>query len=145
MSLEQLRMERLQTEIESKRLTLAEEHTALKKLQSEIDSFAREVARDSLIVADLPNSDGWRVVRANFFTSIETDALLISYLTPHPALGPAELPFPLRFNNNTRLSRGLLYHSLEEIGFKKIEEIQWSDDWLPPYYNANYRPPRLQP
>ena len=75
---------------------------------------------------------------------IETDALLISYLTPHPALGPAELPFPLRFNNNTRLSRGLLYHSLEEIGFKKIEEIQWSDDWLPPYYNANYRPPRLE-
>jgi hypothetical protein len=75
---------------------------------------------------------------------IETDALLISYQMPHPALGPAELPFPLRFNNNTRLSRGLLYHSLEEIGFKKIEEIQWSDDWLPPYYNANYRPPRLE-
>ncbi len=41
MSLEQLRMERLQTEIDLKRSALAEERAALKKLQSEIDSFAR--------------------------------------------------------------------------------------------------------
>jgi SAM-dependent methyltransferase len=74
---------------------------------------------------------------------IETDALLVSYLAPHPALGPTELPFPLRFNNNTRLSRGLLYHGFEEMGFKRIDEIPWSDDWLLPYYNANYRPPPL--
>jgi hypothetical protein len=45
MSLEQLRMERLQTEIELKRSALAEERSALKKLQSEVDSFARHYDR----------------------------------------------------------------------------------------------------
>jgi hypothetical protein len=37
----------------------------------------------------------------------------------------------------------LLYHALEELGFKKIEQIAWENNWLPPYYNANYRPPQL--
>src|SRR5262249_20956074 len=45
MSLEQLRIERLQAEIELKRSALAEERAALMKLQSEIDSFARHYDR----------------------------------------------------------------------------------------------------
>ena len=35
----------------------------------ELDSFAREVARYSLILADYPNPDGWQIEEANVFTS----------------------------------------------------------------------------
>ncbi|MCI0691605.1 N-6 DNA methylase [candidate division KSB1 bacterium] len=35
----------------------------------EFDSFAREVARYSLILADYPNPDGWQIQEANVFTS----------------------------------------------------------------------------
>lgn len=35
----------------------------------ELDSFAREVARYSLILADYPNPDGWRIEEANVFSS----------------------------------------------------------------------------
>ena len=35
----------------------------------ELDSFAREVARYSLILADYPNPDGWQIEEADIFTS----------------------------------------------------------------------------
>jgi hypothetical protein len=42
----------------------------------EIDSFAREVARYSLILADYPNPDGWRIENADVFTSPKLDSYL---------------------------------------------------------------------
>lgn len=42
----------------------------------ELDSFAREVARYSLILADYPNPNGWQIVEANAFTALEFDQFL---------------------------------------------------------------------
>jgi hypothetical protein len=42
----------------------------------EIDSFAREVARYSLILADYPNPDGWRIENADVFASLKLNSYL---------------------------------------------------------------------
>jgi len=42
----------------------------------EIDSFAREVARYSLILADYPNPDGWDIANTNAFTTPTFDTYL---------------------------------------------------------------------
>jgi len=42
----------------------------------ELDSFAREVARYSLILADYPNPNGWRIAEGNAFTSPQFARLL---------------------------------------------------------------------
>lgn len=42
----------------------------------EVDAFAREVARLSLMLADYPNHDGWRLLEGDFFTSPEVPAEL---------------------------------------------------------------------
>jgi hypothetical protein len=42
----------------------------------EIDSFAREVARYSLILADYPNPDGWDILSANAFVTPAFDTYL---------------------------------------------------------------------
>lgn len=42
----------------------------------ELDAFAREVARYSLILADYPNPDGWDITQADVFTSPYTDTYL---------------------------------------------------------------------
>jgi hypothetical protein len=42
----------------------------------EIDAFAKEVARNSLILADYPNADGWQIVSDNVYTSPLFDPLL---------------------------------------------------------------------
>lgn len=42
----------------------------------ELDAFAREVARYSLILADYPNPDGWDITQADVFTSPQTDTYL---------------------------------------------------------------------
>jgi Methyltransferase domain len=65
---------------------------------------------------------------------VDTDALLISYFKPHPALGGGDMRFPYRFNDCTRLSRGLLYHGFEEMGFKNIVQLPWLTSWLSPYF-----------
>ena len=54
------------------------------------------------------------------------------------------MPFPFKFNDVTRLSRGLLYHGLEEMGFKNIVQIPWSEEWLPPYFYIHQRSPYLE-
>lgn len=56
----------------------AERHRYLVRMLSgmEIDSFAREVARYSLILADYPNPDGWRIRLDDAFTSPEFDRYL---------------------------------------------------------------------
>ena len=42
----------------------------------EVESFACEVARNSLILADYPNPNGWAITKADFFASNETDKYL---------------------------------------------------------------------
>ncbi|WP_165360780.1 N-6 DNA methylase [Candidatus Chloroploca sp. Khr17] len=42
----------------------------------ELDAFAREVARYSLILADYPNPDGWDIRQADVFSSPYTDTYL---------------------------------------------------------------------
>jgi hypothetical protein len=60
---------------------------------------------------------------------IDTDALLVAYSKPRE--GFDELgSFPYRFNSETRLSRGLLYHAFEELGFPNIVEIPHDYEWL---------------
>jgi hypothetical protein len=44
----------------------------------ELDSFAREVARYSLILADYPNPDGWRIENDDVFASPKLDGYLSS-------------------------------------------------------------------
>ena len=46
----------------------------------------------------------------------------------HLDLGAADQPFPWRFNCSVRLSKGLLYYGLEEMGLRQIFELPWSDD-----------------
>ena len=45
-------------------------------LGMELDSFACEVARNRLILADYPNPNGWRIPNDNFFTSPDIDKYL---------------------------------------------------------------------
>jgi hypothetical protein len=79
-----------------------------------------------------------------FGQAVDTDALLISYLSPHPDLGAGEMPFPYRFNDNTRLSKGLLFHGFEQMGFKNIVELPWRDEWLSPYFDIRLQAPSLE-
>jgi len=60
---------------------------------------------------------------------IDTDELLISYAPPHAALS-GDRHFPFSFNDNTRLSTGLLKVSLEMMGFRDLVEFPWRDTWL---------------
>jgi SAM-dependent methyltransferase len=71
---------------------------------------------------------------------IDTDAFIVSHWKPHGELGRGELPFPYRFNDNSRLSRGLLFHGFEQMGFKNILELPWRKEWLSPYFAVNYNP-----
>ena len=58
--------------------TPQERHERLVRMLSgmEIDSFAVEVARYSLMLADYPNSNGWRIDTADVFNSPEADKQL---------------------------------------------------------------------
>lgn len=40
-------------------------------------------------------------------------------------------PFPVCFDNNVTVSRDLLFESLHLAGFQLIQEIEYSDEWLP--------------
>jgi hypothetical protein len=59
-------------------LSATERHSYFVRMLTgmEIDSFAREVARYSLMLADYPNPDGWDIANANAFTSLEFDTYL---------------------------------------------------------------------
>jgi hypothetical protein len=56
----------------------AQRHEYLVRMLSgmEIDSFAREVARYSLILADYPNSDGWNIENDDVFSSSKFEQYL---------------------------------------------------------------------
>jgi hypothetical protein len=43
----------------------------------ELDAFACEAARDSLILADYPNPNGWRIANENVFSSLRLDTYLM--------------------------------------------------------------------
>jgi hypothetical protein len=77
---------------------------------------------------------------------IDTDELIVSYQKPDPilALRDLEVRFPYRYNDNTRLSRGLLYNAFEDMGFKEIVEFPWRSEWLPPYFDMRMREPVLE-
>lgn len=83
--------------------------------------------------------------RAIFFWGqiLDTDHLLVSYQPPHHALH--ERPFPFSFNSNTRISRGLIELSFQQLGFESVEEVPWQDDWLSPYVDERYQPRGLDP
>jgi len=84
----------------------------------------------------LRSSARWRPDAIFYFGQIvDTDAMIVSYLKPHPslALTGSTCPSPIGFNDVTRLSRGLLYHGFEEMGFKNIIQLPWSDEWLSPF------------
>lgn len=60
-------------------MSFAQRHDYFVKMLAgmELDAFACEVARYSLILADYPNSNGWNILNDNFFTS----SRLENYLT----------------------------------------------------------------
>ena len=58
-----------------------------------------------------------------------TDELQIYYQQPNRFYKDAL--FPVCFDNDVGLSRGLLYKSLDMLGFGEIVEIPWQESWLP--------------
>ncbi|HEY5316191.1 MAG TPA: methyltransferase domain-containing protein [Pirellulales bacterium] len=73
---------------------------------------------------------------------IDSSNLLVSYQPPHAGLH--DRPFPFCFNDNTRISRGLMELSFKQLGFKHVIEVPWQHDWLSPYI-TQYRPAELDP
>jgi len=73
---------------------------------------------------------GRRAGEAIFFWGqvVDTDEFLVAYQKPH--LPFSDEAFPRGFNDNTRLSRGLLVWSLEQMGFTDILELRWREGWL---------------
>jgi hypothetical protein len=58
----------------------------------------------------------------------DTDELMVYYQQPNRFYKDAK--FPVCFDNDVGLSRGLLYKSLEMLGFDEIVEIPWEESWL---------------
>jgi SAM-dependent methyltransferase len=67
----------------------------------------------------------------------DTDALQIHYAEPNRFDKSA--PFPVCFDNDVGLSRGLLMRSLALLGFHEIVEIPWSPEWLPREWYASQK------
>ena len=59
----------------------------------------------------------------------DTDAFQVYYNEPNRF--DKSTTFPVCFNNDVGLSRGLLMRSLGLLGFKEIVEIPWRPEWLP--------------
>jgi hypothetical protein len=47
--------------------------------------------------------------------------------------------FPVSFDNDVGLSKGLLYKSLDLLGFDEIVEIEWKKEWLPKSWYGSQR------
>jgi SAM-dependent methyltransferase len=60
---------------------------------------------------------------------INTDALVVSLLPPHTSLSSLT-DFPHAFNDNTRISKGLLADAARQMGFKEMVEIPPRVTWL---------------
>jgi hypothetical protein len=108
----------------------------------------------SAIICHLPNPLNFLAFLGSLATEalfifgqvIDTDNLIVSYQKPDPvlALRNLKIQFPYRYNDNTRLSRGMLFHSFEDMGFKNILEFEWLPEWLPPYFDTRMREPELE-
>lgn len=90
----------------------------------EIDTFAREVARNSLILADYPNPDGWQIFNDNVFTSPHLDSHLkqASIVLCNPPFGDFDkderLQYPnLSANKAVEALRRVLHYSPKMLGF----------------------------
>jgi hypothetical protein len=59
----------------------------------------------------------------------DTDEYLVYYSAPNRF--QKDRPFPIGFDNDVGLSRGLLWESLKQLGFSHIIEIPRRDTWLP--------------
>jgi SAM-dependent methyltransferase len=70
---------------------------------------------------------------------VETDALVVSYQPPHRNLSSLT-DFPVCFNDNTRLSRGLFELSLRQLGFGDIIEIAPRETWFPQLHTKTALP-----
>jgi hypothetical protein len=58
----------------------------------------------------------------------DTDELLVYYQEPNRFYKNTK--FPVCFDNDVGLSRGLLFKSLDMLGFDEIVEIPWEESWL---------------
>ena len=67
---------------------------------------------------------------------LDTDELLVSWQKPDLRWVRPGTPFPYRFNDRSCLSRGMLYHAMEEMGFGDITVLEHRDYWLPQYISA---------
>lgn len=89
----------------------------------EADPFAHEIARYSLILADYPNPDGWRIARTDAYTAPEFDQYLqeASIVLCNPPFGS----FPARerpegtqmFRRDAEALRRVLLHPPAFLGF----------------------------
>ena len=61
--------------------------------------------------------------------ALDTESFVISYSKPHPNLSSFH-QFPYDFNDNTRLSVGLLKHSMNSLGFSRWLEIPRESGWI---------------
>lgn len=72
-----------------------------------------------------------RAKKAMFlFTGMgNTEEYQIYYQTPNKFYSNSK--FPVCFDNDVGLSRGLLFKSIELLGFDEVIEIPWKESWLP--------------
>ncbi len=70
---------------------------------------------------------------------VDTDALVVSYQPPHQNLSSLT-DFPVCFNDNTRLSRGLFDLSLRLLGFGHIIEITPRETWFGQFHSKTPSP-----
>jgi len=108
-------------------LTAQQRHAYFVRMLSgvEVDAFAREVARNSLILADYPNPDGWQISNADAFTSPVFDQLLTSARVvlcnpPYGDFGASERATLLdgaATNKAVEALRRVLRHPPDMLGF----------------------------
>lgn len=67
----------------------------------------------------------------------ETDQYLVYYSAPNKF--DRDKPFPVCFDNDVGLSRGLLMKSLDMLGFRRVIEIPWQPDWLPLHWKSTQK------
>jgi SAM-dependent methyltransferase len=61
----------------------------------------------------------------------DSDGYTVHYQEPNFFRPHDPLPFPHGFDLGTGLSRGLLYKSMEWMGFKECVEVPYRESWLP--------------
>ncbi len=64
-----------------------------------------------------------------FASTVESEELTIHYSQPNRFY--QDRVFPYNFDDATRLSRGLLFKSMEWMGFRKRVEVRYRESWLP--------------